>query len=344
MRAPVVSAPHEYVGAERTLVRLLDLMRGGRLPVRFLPLVNRFHTAVSEDPDSRCHVLALSHDEMGVLFDGLADPLEPVVAVALSSTCKGLRTPLRAGLEVLKKRHVRAADLCARIGCSCLALSRRCDVRLDGFWRRFTGLSANDMATMAMIMRTNALPRLLILDLSENGLRDADMQALFEGLGHGAAPLLYRLSLGDNSFRPAGAEALAAALVRGAMPKLVELDLRGNPISNQGVAALAAPLRKLPTLQELHVSNCEIGDEGVTSLVANLGKTDFKALWLLNLDGNKITDAGCARLVRTLKASAMSIPLLGEVVLEGNLASAAANRAVYDALAARRAVARQGQD
>ena len=56
---------------------------------------------------------ALSHDELGVVFDGLADPLQPVVAVALSSTCLGLRTPLRAALEVLKKQHESsAAALC----------------------------------------------------------------------------------------------------------------------------------------------------------------------------------------------------------------------------------------
>ena len=57
---------------------------------------------------------ALSHDELGVIFDGLADPLEPVVATALSSTCLGLRTPLRPALEVLKERHERAAALCRK--------------------------------------------------------------------------------------------------------------------------------------------------------------------------------------------------------------------------------------
>ena len=69
---------------------------------------------------------ALSHDELGIIFDGLADPLEPAVAVALSSTCLGLRTPLRAGLEVLKERHARAAALCRKVHrthnhCSCTA-------------------------------------------------------------------------------------------------------------------------------------------------------------------------------------------------------------------------------
>ena len=53
-------------------------------------------SARSSDDASRCLVLALSHDELGVIVDGLADPLQPVVAVALSSTCLGLRTPLLA--------------------------------------------------------------------------------------------------------------------------------------------------------------------------------------------------------------------------------------------------------
>ena len=58
---------------------------------------------------------ALSHDELGVVFDGLADPLQPVVAVALSSTCLGLRTPLRAALEVLKEQNESAAALCRKV-------------------------------------------------------------------------------------------------------------------------------------------------------------------------------------------------------------------------------------
>ena len=58
---------------------------------------------------------SLSHDELGVIFDGLADPLQPVVAVALSSTCLGLRTPLRAALEVLQQRRAKAKELCPKL-------------------------------------------------------------------------------------------------------------------------------------------------------------------------------------------------------------------------------------
>ena len=58
---------------------------------------------------------ALSHDELGVIFDGLSDPLQPVVAVAFSSTCLGLRTPLRAALEVLRQQHEKAKALCHKV-------------------------------------------------------------------------------------------------------------------------------------------------------------------------------------------------------------------------------------
>ena len=54
-----VLEPHEYRDAERTLTRLLELMRGGRVPVQLLPLLDNFHAAVSADPAWRCHLLAL---------------------------------------------------------------------------------------------------------------------------------------------------------------------------------------------------------------------------------------------------------------------------------------------
>ena len=59
---------------------------------------------------------ALSHDELGVIVDGLADPLQPIVAVALSSTCLGLRTPLRAALEKLEQQQEKAVALCRKLG------------------------------------------------------------------------------------------------------------------------------------------------------------------------------------------------------------------------------------
>ena len=122
----------------------------------------------SGDDASRCLLLALSHDELGVIVDGLADPLQPVVAVALSSTCLGLRTPLRAALEVLKERHARALALCRKRKTSCAEL--RVADQLE--WLN-KDLIANDMATLAMILQTNGLPRLQQLFLNSNSLGDS---------------------------------------------------------------------------------------------------------------------------------------------------------------------------
>jgi len=113
---------------------------------------------------------ALSHDELGVIVDGLADPLQPVVAVALSSTCKGLRTPLLAALEVLRERHEKAVALSRKLDKSCAGV--RGAERLHGVGP----LVADDAATLGMILRTNGLPCLKDLNLGYNGFGDAGVQ------------------------------------------------------------------------------------------------------------------------------------------------------------------------
>ena len=292
----------------------------------------------SSDDASRCLLLALSHDELGVIVDGLADPLQPVVAVALSSTCLGLRTPLRAALKVLQERHARAKALCRKVKTSCTKM--RDLVRVPTTLAGTIYLTTDDMATLGMILRTNGLPRLLSLFLATTFIGDAAVQALCEGLGRGAAPLLRVLDMHNNNIGPAGAAAFAAALRRGALPKLALLSLSWNPIGSQGVAALAAQLRRLPELMTLLLVDNGIGDEGVASLFANLGKDDFKAFQHLWLTDNQITDAGMATLVAALDAGRLPRLLNDQVIdktlfVQRNRASASAVQAVEDALANR---------
>ena len=254
---------------------------------------------------------ALSHDELGVIFDGLADPLQPELAVALSSTCLGLRTPLRAALQLLKGRHGRAKALCRKLG-GCCAGMRLASVLV----REEEDVTAYDMATIGMVLRTNGLPQLVKVRLNECSFGDAGMLALFEGMGHGAAPSLTKVSLNCNDIGPAGAEALAAALRRGAMPNLQGLFIGDNPLGDAGAAALATHLRKLPGLCMLELDNSGIGDEGVASLLDNLGKDDFKnlkQLWLDGSDEGTMTSKGLATLVSVLNSGAM--PKLEELIL-----------------------------
>jgi len=282
---------------------------------------------------------ALSHDELGVIFEGLADPLQPVVAVVLSSTCLGLRTPLLAALEVLKERHERAAALCRKLHrdwrpCSCEVLRAAEVIHWD-----HRGFTAADVATLAMMLHGCQLPMLRELHLAANSLRDAEVRMICEGLAHGSASSLKRLSLGSNKFGPAGAEALASALRGGSMPQLRELSITSTPLGNQSIAVLAPVLRKLPALRVLQLGHTDLGDEAVTSLVANLGKDDFKALEKLILRENQITNEGMFKLASALDAGGLpNLCAFGdhesqfEILDHNNLSGTSAIQAVQGAL------------
>ena len=295
--------------------------------------------SASGSADSRCLLLGLSHDELGVVVDGLADPLQPVVAVALGSTCLGLRTPLLAALAVLKERHERAKAMCEKVSemysypvARGFAVVRETD-KLDCVRCRLT---VDDMATFGMILRTNGLPKLKQINLSGNYFGDPGMQALFESMGQGSLPLLTEMGLGGARALsgPGSAEALAAALHRGALPSLEFLAMSDSSLGDIGAAALAAALRKHPAIRTVCLGGCKISDECVASLLANLGKDDFKNLKKLYLDDdNLITDHGCAALTTSIKAGAF--PAIDFVKVPRRRCSAEATDAIAQAIAAR---------
>ena len=295
----------------------------------------------SDSNDSRCHLLELSHDELGVIFDGLADPLQPIVAVVFSSTCKGLRTPLQVALEVLAEWYASVLVLCRKVGeiyqddytetaqLTCALLRDEEELILNN-----RCLTACNMATLGVVFRTNGLPRLRQLQLFNNDFCDGGVHALCDGLGPGSLPSLMVLDLDNCNIGPAGAEDLAAALRRGALPELAELHLCENKrLGDQGAAALAAPLRKRSSLDRLVMCDCGITDKGVSSLFANLGKDDFKALNKVWLDHNPLTDKSWATLLDAIRGGAL--PRLDNAYLDCEHVSREAEHAFEEGMSLR---------
>ena len=268
---------------------------------------------------------ALSHDELGVIFDGLADPLQPVVAVALSSTCLGLRTPLGSALEVLKQRHARAKSLCIKVG---MSLAELADAEvLEWTSKRLT---TEHLATLGMIiMSTRGLPKLQELMIDDNAFGDEGMHALCKDLGHGALPSFVSACFANVDITKTGAQSLAAALSRGAFPALDDVYLGENAIGDQGVCVLAKALRSRPAMNTVYFGLCSMGDAGVAALVTDLGKDEFKQLEYLGLWANNITDIGCATLVSSLDAGGM--PMLKAPDLKHTAASDISRAAVQAA-------------
>ena len=58
---------------------------------------------------------ALSGDEQRIIFVQLCNPLDPGIAVALSSVSNELRTATRVPLQQLKTGHEAAAALCHKL-------------------------------------------------------------------------------------------------------------------------------------------------------------------------------------------------------------------------------------
>jgi len=312
----------------------------------------------ASDDGSRCLLLALSHDELGVILDGLADPLEPGVAEALCSTCKGLRIPLvlQAVMWRLAREHVRAQRLCIQFD-----LAEPDELR-DKTMAIRLGLDYNDnpqivtssdIATLGMILR-HGLPKLQHLTLCDIEFGDPGMQSLCSGLTCGSAPELKQLDIDNNGFGLVGAESLAAALSRGALRKLEELHIGGNFVGIQGLSALAGPLRKHPKLKELDLQSIAINDEGLAVLLDDAGTDDFKKLEILILCSNELTEKSCATLVRAIKRGALpalkDVPGITSEQIEYNAfaearphgglaildaAMQAVDEALWDALAAR---------
>ena len=266
----------------------------------------------------------LSGDEQGIILGHVWNPLEPRLAVYLSSANKELRLLLTPALrQQLRADHTAAAALFRKVGSpSCKELREAKVVHCFG-----KCLSAADMTTLGTLgLVLPALESLAIGEFSVGvGAAGHDgVQRLAEGLVAGALPAVRFAFFNTVYMGDAGASAFAAALDQGALPRLERLNLINTAIGDAALVALAPALRRRPAL-ELNFRCNPLGDEGLAALVApplpppTGGLHELKTL---ELSHTKVSDAGCTALATALHSGAL--PALEELMLDGIPVSAVA--------------------
>ena len=308
----------------------------------------------------------LDHDVLGVILEGLRNPLDPRAAVSLGSVSRRLRALTQELRRQLRADHESVAELClctmemsgsVPMRCKELREAKTASFRFEistwsERWERWERRSAcpalGTLATLGTLgLVLPALEELLLTEFPgleaeqlEHRPPHDGVQQLAVGLGAGALPAVITLITSCMHVGDAGASALGAALGRGALPRLKSLTLQAAAIGDAGLVALAPALWGLPALEELGLQHNPLSDEGLAALVAppppagalpspTCVLTKLKQLHLYN---TQVTDAGCATLVSALHSGAL--PALEWLQLGRTPASAAAKAFVHEVMEA----------
>lgn len=287
-------------------------------------------------------MMSLSDDEVRVVARRLYDPLNPILAVNLSSTANALRVPMREILSELKQQweevsmlagHIagvrflttqtrrsrssaaqnrRRHDACARLLRECwLTIVSPTDDRL-AHSSDLTTLTTSQWHTFANLARY--LPALGVLRIWDGD--DEKLTTFALGLSCGSLPSLSRLGI-NTTIGLQTATGFGAAFIAQAMPFLHTLDLNFGHNGDSVIAVLAPALRQLTHLKWLQLMSNDISDVGLASLLANLCASRLE---LLHLGYNRISDDGCNAFASALGDRAL--PHLYDFTLYQNPASA----------------------
>lgn len=119
-------------------------------------------------------------------------------------------------------------------------------------------------------------------------------------------PSLEILNLSDCNIGPLGMQTLAKMLLRDNRCKRIDIELCANPIGSEGCQTLSK-LIAIPgrgsIISRLNLSQCAVGDEGVTLLSNAATSNSCLGLTFLDLSENSITCDGARILARSLTDS-----------------------------------------
>ena len=260
------------------------------------------------DSSSSCMLLQLGHDEMGVVAHELCDPVQPLLAVNLGSTAKGLRVPMQAALAQLRQQHQEVKAFVALSGRqtkgSLIAWLRNAD-SLELGSHHDKPLTLAHWRGLGTLIRCGSLPNLIALLIEGDDCGGEGVHMLAAALHDGVLPSLVVLALTSTQIGDQAAAALASALTKRAVPSIQMLQLSENQIGDVGLVALAPALRQLPTLTGLRMCSNLIGDRGLAALIAQPMTGVLESLAILDLGDSRVTDAGCVTLASVLRTEAL---------------------------------------
>jgi len=146
------------------------------------------------------------------------------------------------------------------------------------------GLLQNDAELISRTLRSN--PQIAVLKLGYNNLGDRGASMIASGCAKERKhhQNLTVLDLGFNSIGDDGCTSLSMHMVAG-NHTLRNLFLSGNKIKQKGTVALASAILHGCSLSRLHLSNNNLGEEGINVLVQSIAEAEKRVQQLLHRQG-----------------------------------------------------------
>lgn len=146
------------------------------------------------------------------------------------------------------------------------------------------GLEANDAELISSALRSN--PQIAVLKLGYNNLGDRGTSVIASGCAKEGRyhQNLTVLDLGFNGIGDDGCTSLSLHMVAG-NHTLRNLFLSGNNVQQKGAMALASAILHGCSLSRLHLSNNNLGEEGINVIVQSIKEVETRVQQLLQRQG-----------------------------------------------------------
>lgn len=146
------------------------------------------------------------------------------------------------------------------------------------------------------------------IQMPQNGIRPSAIEFLAEACMHNTE--LKIINFNDNTFLKSGAEWMSKALIN--LKKLEYLNLGDCLLKSKGALLIARAVTNLSNLKEIILSFNEINLYTGLEICSLLVKCNFKALQLIDLNGNKFGDDGKIEIVEILEPVKQFLASLSE--------------------------------